>query len=387
MQIGEPLSAGSTSLPPDQELAAELVSVTFKSPVKVSRAKRAIEGPHWERGKESELPDDFAVTAVLWRLPVEPYARRAAVYLVAGAGGRHDVEVKVRVTKNQNVNGQARLIGAFSGLEIEGDCPTGPGEHTIAARIANPPEGIQVYRGKIGWALSLDDLGITLSLGATLAEVYFVLSEPREPFARGGVWVEALRFIYSRMAATGETDAHAVTGKITSYCHSRHGLRYETAHGGARYGAGSHGGRFKLTAYMALSRDRCNCYDQAAAIQTFAAALGIDVAWCFLSPFGYIKVTNLVGVGLTNNPFFGANPAHKVVAFDSPERSSFGNHAFVSRVADTAFDGCAGPHVGDETLFQYLSASIDDTPSLYPGRSRPGRVDDVVSADGIVRIA
>jgi hypothetical protein len=386
MQIGEPQSGAGMCLPPDHDLAAELISVTFKSPVKVSRDKKAIEGPHWERGKESALPDDFRATAVMWRLPAEPYAPRAAVYLVAGVAGRHDVEVKVRVTKNQNVSGKARLAGNLSGLAIEGDCPTGQGEHTISARIANPPAGVEVYRGRIGWTLSLDEPGITLSLGATLAELYFVLGPPGEPFSRGGVWVEALRFIFPRIGVAGESDARAATGKITVYCHSRHGLRYETAHGAPKYGVGAHGGRFKLTAYLAVQRDRCNCYDQAAAIQTLAAALGIDLDWCFLSPFGYIKTTNLVGVGVTNNPFFGTNSSKKIVAFDAPERSSFGNHAFVSGAGETAFDGCAGPHVGEETLFQYLSASIDDTPSLYVGRSRPGRVKDIAPGGGVARV-
>jgi hypothetical protein len=150
---------------------------------------------------------------------------------------------------------------------------------------------------------------------------------------------------------------------------------------------GNRGGSFELTRYMRREADDCNCYDQAAAIQTLSAALGIALGWRYLSPFGYIKTTQLVGVGWCNNPFFGSDASQKVVAVDSPERSAFGNHAFIADAAELTLDGCAGPHVGEETAFQYLSASIDDTPALYRGRFRPGRVHDIVPTAGVRRVS
>jgi hypothetical protein len=46
-----------------------------------------------------------------------------------------------------------------------------------------------------------------------------------------------------------------------------------------------------------------NCYDQAGIVQ-LATCLGVPsdrIKWLFKEPFGYIKETNLVGWGNTNN--------------------------------------------------------------------------------------
>jgi len=388
VEVGESACAAAAYLPPpDTELVAELLSVTFKSPVKVSRARATIAGPHWERGQEAAIEDDWSATARKMRLPPEPYSTRAAVYLVRDAGAAHDVEVRLRISKSRNVSGPAVLAGSLNGLMVEGTCPSVVGEHLVTATIANPPDGTLACRGRIGWAISIPGAALTLGLGTSLAEIYFILGEPRRPFQAGGVWVEVLRFIFGRMGAVGCDDRRLVAARIATYCHSQHSLRYETDRGRPQYGVGPHGGRFKLTGYMLRTAPVCNCYDQAAAIQTFAAALGIDVRWLYLSPFGYIKTTRLVGVGWCNNPFFGADESKRVVADDCCERSAFGNHAFVAGHSEGTFDACAGPHVGEETPFQYLSASIDDTPALYRHRFRPGRVADIVPAKGVINVS
>src|SRR3954469_14156477 len=104
MEVGESSSAVACLPLSDAELAAELLSVTFKSPVKVSWARATIAGPHWQRGREAEIEDDWSATARKMRLPAETYSKRAAVYLVGNAGGVHDVEVTLRITRNRNVS-------------------------------------------------------------------------------------------------------------------------------------------------------------------------------------------------------------------------------------------------------------------------------------------
>ena len=134
MQIGEPVAVvPAATPPPDAELEAELVSITFKSGIKVSECRMEVEGPHWESGKESLVEDLWSRLAGLLHLPVEPYSKRAAVYLIGGLGGSYDVEVKIRITRLKNVSGEARLIGTFSGVSIEGPCPSSAGEHTVRA--------------------------------------------------------------------------------------------------------------------------------------------------------------------------------------------------------------------------------------------------------------
>jgi hypothetical protein len=182
MQVGEPVSVAPPSTPPDDvEFEAELVSVTFKSTLKTSHAKATINGPHWETGKEGEITDDWKDMAKKLRLPPEPYSKRAAVYLVKGAGGSYDIDVKVKVTKSKNVSGDAKLVGNLKGLTAEGTCPTGAGEHTVPAKFTEPPEDIQGYRGRMGWGLEAISAGRSVSLGTSLAEVYFILGNPTTP--------------------------------------------------------------------------------------------------------------------------------------------------------------------------------------------------------------
>jgi hypothetical protein len=390
MDFGEPICvAPPSTTPPDKEFAVELVSVTFKSGVKASHGQAEIVPPHWEVGKEKEIADDWKDMAQRLGLPAEPYSKRAAVYLIKNAaGGKYDVEVKVKVTKSVNVSGDGKLVGNLNGLVIEGTCPTSAGEHTVAAKIAEPPETIQSYRGMISWGLDVESVPTCLSMGSTLAEIYFVLAKPKPRPYNNGVWSEVLRFLCGKVGVVGEKEVDAVAAKVTKYCHTLHKLRYDTSRGASWYGVGNLGGVFNLNDYMIRASTRCNCYDQAAAVQALSIALGATIGWRYLNPFGYIKPTNLVGVGQCNNPFFGADDAKKMVAEDSADRTAFGNHAFANIPSGNILDGCAGPHTGSESPDQYVSASIDDTPSLYASYAgRPGKASDIVPGTGVSGVA
>ena len=69
---------------------------------------------------------------------------------------------------------------------------------------------------------------------------------------------------------------------------------------------------------------------------------------------------------------------------DDPRRSAFGNHAFCS-LSSQILDACAGPHLGTETLQQYVDAAIDHTTKLnklYSGL--PGKATSAAFPAGIV---
>lgn len=370
------------------ELKAELVSVSFKSGLRVTCRGTTIAPPHWEVGKEGEITDDWKEMAETLCLPSEPYSKRAAVFLIKGAAGAtYDVDVKVRVTKSKNVSGDGKLVGSLGGLTIEGVCPTGAGEHTVSATIKEPPEEIQSYRGMMAWGIEVESAPISLSLGSALVEVYFVLAKPGDRPYPDGVWSEVLRFLCGKVGVAGEKNPDAAAAAVTTYCHSKHGLRYDTDNGASKYGVGPHGGPLRLLGYLKRDRASCNCYDQAAAVQALSQALGVSVGWRYLSPFGYINPTNLVGVGQCNNPFFGADDTKKLVPAESPDRTAFGNHAFADVSGGNVLDGCAGPHTGSETPQQYVTASIDATPSLYArygGRFSAGTADRIVPGFGVV---
>ena len=387
MQIGEPVAVVPVATPPpDAELEGEIVSITFKSGIKVSHRRALVEGPHWEKGRESAIEDLWTRLASRLHLPVEAYSKRAAVYLAAGLDGVHDVEVKVRITKSKNVSGEACLRGGLFGRLIEGSCPSSVGEHTVSARITNPPESLLACRGRITWRLDLDTTPNSASLGSTFVEIYFILGRPGFRYRRG-VWVEALRFLFGRVGVAG-SDPNAVIAAITAYCHGGHGLRYETNNGEACYGVGHRGGVFSLGAYLLKLSDCCNCYDQAAAVQSLASAVGVASVWQFLKPFGFIRPTELVGVGLCNNPFFGDKESLKLVPRDSDRRTAFGNHAFAVTLDWKTVDACAKPHVATETIPEYLVDSIDDKPSLYRHyrKFRPGQPTDVRPKLGVVTV-
>jgi hypothetical protein len=383
VQVGEPVSVAPPMPPLDEvRFAAELVSVSFKSSLKTSYAQAAISSPHWEAGKDSEVRDDWKDMAKKVGVAAAQFSKRAAVYLVkGGTGGVYDVEVKVKVTQSENVSGDAKLIGNLGGLTIEGTCPTGAGDHVVTARFIEPPDEMRAFRGKMGWGLDVPSYGRSVNLGTSIAEVYFILGAPTTPYASAGVWSEVLRFLFGRVGVGGLKDGPSVRAQVARYCHGLHKLQYDTVQGAPKYGTWPGGGVFELTEYMQRSDELCNCYDQASAVQVLVGALGVDVVWLYLKPYGYINETNLVGVGACNNPFFTSNGTKKVVAWDDPQRTAFGNHAFPGTAPTTSaniVDACAGPHTGSETLPQYIVAAIDHRASLYPSGSAPGAVGNIV---------
>jgi hypothetical protein len=162
-----------------------------------------------------------------------------------------------------------------------------------------------------------------------------------------------------------------ISGKVAKYCHTLHGMRYDTKDGAAYFVDGQTGGPFKLSEYIQKKTNIVNCYDQAAAVQAFCGCLGVAINWLFIEPFGYIKTTKLVGIKKRcNNPFFDATdsistPFANVLSINmggkKRVRSGFGNHAFVQINVDSYIrDACAGPYVAPKIIGQYLKATIDN---------------------------
>jgi hypothetical protein len=113
--------------------------------------------------------------------------------------------------------------------------------------------------------------------------------------------------------------------------------------------------------------------------------LGIKAVWLFLAPFGYMKKTDLIGIGQCNNPFYPMTSTTPVVGANDPRRTGFGNHAFCE-VSSKICDACAGPHAGTETRAQYVDAAIEKTTdtTLYASKGgRPGTVADIATKGGV----
>ncbi|QRK07178.1 hypothetical protein JQX13_45220 [Archangium violaceum] len=377
MEIGEAVNvpvAASAELK-EWKLRAEILEVTFKGTIKVSRGKTLISPPHWKKGEDV---NDVWADAKKMGLPQEAaYSKKAAAMLIHEAdGATKDVEVKIKVIEAENVSGEGELLGCLGDMEITAKLPLGVGEHVVKAQIKTLPYRIAWYRGSIEWRVSFADPGGSIVLGGSDVEVFFLPAVPIIPF-KTEVWVEVLRFLCNRMGVVGLKTPGEVLEKITRYCHTGHGLEYDTLEGKYHYGDPD-AREFRLNGYMKGEDPECCCYDQASAVQVFAAALGVSTEWLFMEPFGYIHTTNLIGVGACNNPFYRSNGTDKIVMPLHPKRTSFGNHAFV-RMAGKILDACAGPHVGMEKTREYLDNTIDYDPKRYPypNWERAGTVDDI----------
>jgi len=354
-------------------LEGEVVAVTWKSGIKVAKGKKTIKGPHWKKGEN--VNDGGG-------------SERAAVYLVKSRAGSQNVEVQVNITKSQKVTGKGKLIGTIGNLRIEGKCGTSAGKHKVSAKIKELPDKISWNKGDILWGLEVPSLKRTILLkNTTRVEVFVILDKPGK-FYKKGVWVEALRFLFDKVSVVGEKDGAGAIKKITKYCHKSHGLRYDTTSGSPLYGCTGQGGTFKLDKYIKATFKVVNCYDQAGAVQSLSGALGIKTKWCFQGTppkiFGFIKTTDLIGVGNCNNPFYKSNGSAKIVPDKDPNRTGFGNHAFCE-LASKLLDACAGPHVGTENATQYLNASVDYTETTRRGRTA-GVAADITRPAGIAKV-
>ncbi|KAI0490236.1 hypothetical protein F4859DRAFT_1834 [Xylaria cf. heliscus] len=163
---------------------------------------------------------------------------------------------------------------------------------------------------------------------------------------------------------------------------------YDSYNGGAFYARQNTGGSFRLASYLDdIGRQTMlNCYDQASIMQI---CLGLSpntntAGYVYMSNFGWIVTTPLVGRGRTNNPFYLNSQCNHSIICDNnaPNRSRFANHAFVSlkpNDKDKIVDACNGPHNGNGNLQAYITAAIqtmDDTTLYRAQDKKPGTVND-----------
>src|ERR1035437_5609721 len=138
--------------------------------------------------------------------------------------------------------------------------------------------------------------------------------------------------------------------------------RYDTLHGHSFFISG---GFDNITlfyqAYLAAANEPgavMNCYDAASILQYLMQQNNIAAKFIFLQPFGYLRLTNLIGRGQCDNPFYQYEGNAPVVDPTDPDRTSFGNHAFVQITnSQLIADACAGPHEGIDTPYQYVAAA------------------------------
>ncbi len=215
--------------------------------------------------------------------------------------------------------------------------------------------------------------------------VYTLLADPKPPWSTNGVcvtsiWTNALDFCNAFLE--GKDNPQETMVAITSNLFHNMGFRYDTVDAAPHYW--NTNGTFELTRYMAHDDSRVNCFDQAYGVATLAGIFGIRTQIDEMEPFGYINTTNIVGVGMCNNPVYEMteeiryfkdvvdDQGHvvtrlmtntvlraQICSADETQRSYFGRHAFVGVYDGRIFDACIGPALGTMFINDYMRSVID----------------------------
>jgi hypothetical protein len=283
------------------------------------------------------------------------------------------------------------------------------GNETITVRVKlnfTPQKFVCVNRQYIEWILVKKGDADSLFKEEIEMEIYF-LPHPLPTFIHKGVPIEILRLAVKEFYKNRKQQTAADGLKAQAYDNQwtkkecvttafwYNPPKYDTFRGSPHFTNVYYvGSDINVTLYInrwyEAHKSSCsieNCYDLASIVQYFLFLMGgyqqNEVKWAFMNPFGYLKETNLVGIGQCNNPFYSSAGNTKIVADDDSKRTAFGNHAFVQLVKENKIlDGCSGPHYGTESPATYVANATDaNTPN--PPSVRRGTVNDITYNTGI----
>lgn len=326
-------------------------------------------------------------TQPLWQAGVNvndgaQYSTRPALFASGAAG-----TVQVTVNVDADFAGvDFYLSGSAGGAQVLTSNPTGgagAGPLTLTAGVTFDVTIAATLFGDIVWTIVNLQTGAQTQLAApTRLEFYWITGPPAAMF-NGVDLVSVLRMAF--VVIPPGSGAGQVIASTTQMCFSGFQKAYDTTSGAPHFGTNYNGGTLDLGAYFsAPAGSIVNCYDQAGVVQVFLGGLGITTTWDFMQPYGFITQTNLIGVGQCNNPFYVGNGTTPIIGINDPNRTGFGNHAFVAVNGNIA-DACAGPHVATETPAQYVAAAVDTVTTLS-NPANTGTVANIAPQAGITSI-
>jgi len=240
----------------------------------------------------------------------------------------------------------------------------------------------QVYKGEDYWIWQAYVNGAWTDMDETNHDIYLLLDKPKNPWKeeygnKQNPWTSALDFAieFFYCDTIGSTTPELAAYMITWYLFNNY--VYDTDKGSSGYLTDlGHSvledtpyvfhNNLDLNRYMYNPVKLVNCTDQAAALESIAAVLGIDAkAVRTRLSFGYINTIDIAGVGPCNNPFFNDSgytnqPIVNSDFIDSDGRSYFGFHAFV-QINNKIYDATAGPNLGEYDLMTYISNTVDSS--------------------------
>lgn len=372
-------------------------------------------------------------------------SRCPAAFIIGDKSAR--LEAVIQPSVRELSGGEYILEGSFkeaSDVKFRGICRNTPGTSLLFEVTAKP--GPMIFfraAGLVKWKLiPKNNNGKTHPCGETYLELFWVYGFNYVLF-RKGIPVEILRkvayylqlikgipkSIFSLPPDTKSVPpADILTRAVVLGCSSSQTLSYDiySTHSFFTTLQDFDNIAFHLEEYLNaiyFPMAYCNCLDQAALIQVYLMAVGMEeVRFCYIDqssiPSGiYLRLSYLVGWGLCNNPHYVEKKDYilesgLIIERTSALRKPFHSHAFCClpdaysspRGGDEpvdengkdhthcdkhclrcqVLDSCVGPHTGAHDIDEYLKKVIDDViPGAGSGSDNYGKIKNFVGITAI----
>lgn len=369
--------------------------------------------PIWEKGKDVWRTGGSRYPVAFWLGGPIPGLLKIKVFI---AGIRYGCEYKIEGRYRVAADDRKSDVVLFSGRGVPD-----PARNTVLFTTFLQEEAVRFFRltgENLLWhitGIGQEDSGVFQPLTLHL-EIYWLFGEDPNLFKRG-VPVEVLRQVADAIGPlpmeAGIAAENWLVEPVVRSCFLRNPPRYAIG-GQSHQPVEVYNGSWNSLTLLLLnyldvvnySHYVCDCYDQAAVLQFYLKAVGIgDIKFCLIGPFGYLKLTHLIGRGLCNNPKYGKSRAEPIIEPRDKERSHFWIHAFCCMIVGACancshnkfgvggleenlcpvVDACVGPHFGDENFGSYIDRVID---LEYPNNSmvEPGKVDNINCYNGVTGV-
>jgi hypothetical protein len=269
------------------------------------------------------------------------------------------------------------------------------GTATARLRQESASPTAEFIAGELVWKI-VDGSGAESGELTKSAEIFLLPADFDLSAMPRGVPIELLkdmRQVFSLVADETAADGRPSISGLTSNVFRQNPPRYDIFRG-APYYIDIYNAWDRVVFYnqryqraSSITNSLCNCYDAAAYLQTLLKAAGYSTRWAYLNPFGYLKITNLIGRDLCNNPFYGNATDLRIIPNRDPRRTRFGNHAFVEVIGERGAviaDGCAGPNMGILNAQQYVAAAVDTI--VPPNAPTSGTARDIKYFVGVTSV-
>jgi len=260
------------------------------------------------------------------------------------------------------------------------------GTTALLSAAFQPSDHQRSHFSKLTWQLCLTGQQ-PLNLANSALDIYWV-PEPSTTHTLNAKGMPVEMLVHMSAMALGDP---ATPKDLADQVFNFNPPRYDTLHGRTFFTSFKNFDNITLLyqAYLAAANEPgavMNCYDAAAVLQYLLQQNNIPANFIFLQPFGFLRLTNLIGRGQCDNPFYQYEGNAPVVDPTDPDRTSFGNHAFIQLTASQLIaDACAGPHEGVDTPDQYVASAIDT--QVPVGTTIPsGTTANMVSHTGVTSV-